>query len=144
MSSNVTPSKKTAAKKTAAKKTSAASTAARKTAVNKAAPPPRNRAAHTPKLVADAASVASADEKTVIATFLTARRRRRQLLALKLTCYLMAAGALTFICLTIRQLTIASPVASAYGTLAGVFVAATGVSCTVYHFMRRRNKNQDE
>lgn len=134
MSSNVTPSKKTAAKKT-----TAASTPARKTAVKKAAPPPRNRSAHAPEPVADAA-----DEKTVIATFLTDRHRRRQLLALKITCYLMSAGALTFICLTIWQLTISSPVASAYGTLAGVFVAATGVSCTVYHFMRRRNTNQDE
>ncbi|MEU2624650.1 hypothetical protein ABZ642_42180 [Streptomyces sp. NPDC007157] len=143
MSSNSTPSKKTAAKKT-----TAASTAARKAAAKKTvAPRPRNGTAHpAPEPVAaDAAAAAAAvDENTVIANFLANRRRRRKLLALKITCYVMAAGALTFIGLTIWQLTVSSPVADAYGTLAGVFVAATGVSCTVYHFMRRRKNNQDE
>ena len=148
MSSNGTPSKKTAAKKT-----TAASTAPRKATVKKvAAAPPARRTAPRPRngttepasepVTANEPAVTAVDEDTVIQNFLANRRRRRQLLALKISCYTLATGALTFIGLTIWQLTIFSPIAGAYAGLAGVFVAATGVGCTVYHFIRRKN-NQD-
>ncbi|MEU9979555.1 hypothetical protein [Streptomyces sp. NPDC051014] len=149
MSINGTSSKKTAAKKTTATPTAARKAVAKKTAAppaKKAVPQSRNKAVHpAPEPVpADETATAAADEKTVIANFLADRRRRRQLQALKITCYVMATGALTGIGLTIWQLKNSSPMASAYAALAGVLVTATGVSCTVYHFMRRRKNDQDE
>lgn len=139
MSSNGTPSQKTSAKKTTAAST-APQTATTPPTQKITVSPPLNGSANP--VTEPVTAVTTVDKDAVIKNFLAERRRRRQLLALKISCYVLAAGALTFIGLTIWQLTISSPLAGAYAALAGVFVAATGVGCTVYFFLRRKN-NQD-
>ncbi|MFD7707837.1 hypothetical protein ACFV6E_13470 [Streptomyces sp. NPDC059785] len=74
-----------------------------------------------------------------IREFVKARRRRRQLQALKLTCYAMATAFLCSVGCAVWQLTIPSLFAGVYATLAGVFAAATGVGYSIY-LSRRRNE----
>ncbi|WP_406255882.1 hypothetical protein [Streptomyces nigra] len=143
MSTNDTPPKKAAAKKT-----TAAIPAPRKSTARKTAAPPRKATAPRPRNAtttpadpgtANETAAKAMDKEAVIKTFLAERHRNRQLRALKITCYVMATGAMSFIGLTIWQLMISSPVAGAYAGLAGVFVAVTGVGSTVYFHIRRKN-----
>lgn len=158
MSSNGTPQKKTAAKKTTARSSTAkqatATANARTTTAKKATPPaqkttvPKQRTQTTtrtrvepdpPGEIETTANDEVLDKR--LRKILADRHRRRQRLALKITCYVLAAGALSSIGLTIWQLTISSPLAAAYAGLAGVFVASTGVGCTVYHYRHKNDQN---
>ncbi|MFF8593126.1 hypothetical protein ACF061_17165 [Streptomyces sp. NPDC015220] len=68
------------------------------------------------------------------------RRRRRQLLSLKIVCCVLTAGFLASLGLTVWQLTVPFALAGVYVGLAGVFATATGVCATPYHQRRKRGR----
>ncbi|MFH0521571.1 hypothetical protein ACHBTE_30855 [Streptomyces sp. M41] len=150
MSSNGTPQKKTAAKKIAK-----ASPTAKKTTAKRASPPkrtsqtnPLSQATVRAEPAVDAETTAgTADEHLAVdkrfSQLLAERSRRRQLLALKVACYVLTSGFLASLGLAIWQLTIPSLIAGVYVAMAGVFATATGICATVYYQRNKSDRNGD-
>ncbi|MFE7890556.1 hypothetical protein [Streptomyces sp. NPDC057412] len=143
------PSYGASQKKTTAKKTSTASPAAAKKTTAKKATPPKPRAGATVRAVpapAHTPGPAMVDDSAMVdrrfMDLLAARRKRRQLIALKVACYALVVGFLASLGLAIWQLTIPSMFAGVYVALAGVFATATGICATLYH-QRRKNEGGD-
>ncbi|CAM5533332.1 hypothetical protein [Streptomyces aurantiogriseus] len=86
-----------------------------------------------------AAAAPAAGEASAVRNAAAARRLRRRLLTLKATIYVLVAGCLVAIGLTIRQVTLQPVLAGVYVGLASVGVAGIGVCVTVYLHIRRRD-----
>ncbi|MFI6493223.1 hypothetical protein [Streptomyces sp. NPDC050564] len=81
------------------------------------------------------------DDDVVVRKFLSNRRKRRQLRALKIASYVLIGCFLAALGLTIWQLTIPSMFAGVYAGLTGVFATCIGVSVTVYHYRRKSDRD---
>ncbi|MFE2471637.1 hypothetical protein [Streptomyces mirabilis] len=148
MSTNGTPPKKTTASSAAAKKTTAKKTTAKTARPAKkttAVPNPRPEpvAPAVPDAPDEAQATAKDDDSVTqqFLKFLAERRRRRQLLALKITCYVLVGAFLSCIGLAIWQLTIPSMLSAVYAALAGVFATSIGICFTIYHHRRKVDRD---
>ena len=119
---------------------------------------PRNRVRTFPGLAQGPATARSPGLASACATFsgwlplapvhlpngsshFTNLRPPRQLLALKITCYVLVGAFLSCIGLAIWQLTIPSMLAAVYAALAGVFATSIGICFTIYHHRRKVDRD---
>ncbi|MFJ2399175.1 hypothetical protein ACIOTI_41480 [Streptomyces sp. NPDC087843] len=150
MPSNDTPQKKTAAKKAAANPPATKNTVAKKASPTgsiswtTSVPPakrtvvPRTRpqiAVPATREPVDPGEISGTrlDAEAVIGKYRSDRRRRRRLLALKITSYVLVACFVMSVGLTIWQLTIPSVLAGAYVGLAALCATSIGICVTLYH-----------
>lgn len=151
MPSNGTPQKKTTARKAAANTPAAKNTVAKKASTRNGTssrttnvPPakqtviartrPQTAAPAAPEAIGpDEMSGTHLDADAVIGKYRSDRRRRRRLLTLKITSYVLVACFLTTVGLTIWQLTIPSVIAGVYVGLAALCATSIGICVTLYH-----------